>query len=158
MRKVTATVTVLGAFITGGLLGFVISREFYRIKLTAYEAASIDHMSQYVMIQRFQGTPQAYEASLRDLLVVLDERERAGPGLFSGFVPVDKALTYIRLSLLASDRNDADAAARYRTEAEILCPRTGWKSCSADQMTKLVRRLDEHSIWKPSQPTSDHGS
>jgi hypothetical protein len=159
MRKVTATAIALGIFIVGGLLGFGVSREFFRIKLTAYEMANIDHMATYVMIQRFQGTPEAYEVSLRDLLVALDERERAGPGLLSGrAVPVDKALTYIRLALLASHRNDLDAAAKYRAQAEAMCPRLGWKYCSADEMTSLVRRLDEHSVWNPSRSSSGHGS
>jgi hypothetical protein len=160
MGKVTATGIALGTFIVGGLLGFVISREFFRAKLTAYEMANIDHLATYVMIQRFQGTREAYGASLHDLLVALDERERVGPGPFSSgqIVSVDKALTYIRLALLATERNDLDAAAKYRAQAEALCPRAGWKSCSWDDMTKVVRGLDENSTWNTSGPRSDHGS
>jgi hypothetical protein len=159
MGKLTATAIAVGTFIAGGALGFGVSHELYHDKLIAYELANIDHMSTYVMIQRFQGTRQAYETSLRDLLVALDEQERAGPGLFSGrAVPVDRALTFIRLALLASDRNDLDAAAKYRAEAEALCPRLGWKSCSADEMTRIVQRLDEHSMWNPSRSVADHGS
>src|SRR5258708_33201124 len=124
MGKVSATTIVAGTFIAGGLLGFGISHELCHDKLVAYEMSNIDHISTYVMIQRFEGTPQAYQDSLRDFLVALDEQERVGPGLFSGqAVPVDKALTYIRLALLASERNDLDAAAKYRAQAEALCPR-----------------------------------
>ena len=160
MRKVTATGIALGTFIVGGLLGFVISRDSFRAKLAAYEMANIDHLSTYVMIQHFQGTQEAYDVSLHDLLVALDERARAGPGpLSSGqILSVDRALTYIRLSLLATERNDLDAAAKYRAQAEALCPRAGWKSCSWDEMTKVVRGLDENSMWNTSGPRSDRGS
>jgi hypothetical protein len=159
MRKVTAIALAIGALILGGLLGYLVSREFFRAKLMAYEMANIDHLSTYVMIQRFQGTREAYEASLHDLLVALDQRQQAGSGFFSvQVVPVDKALTYIRLALLASERNDLDAAAKYRSQAEAMCPRAGWKSCSWDEMAAIVRRLDENSMWNPSRPAADHGS
>ena len=62
MRKLTAIAIALGAFIAGGLLGFFICRGAYQGVLSAYLMANVDHMSTYVMIQRFQGTPQAYEA------------------------------------------------------------------------------------------------
>jgi hypothetical protein len=160
MGKVTATGIALGTFIAGGLLGFLISREFFRTELTAYEMANIDNLSTYVMVQRFQGTRDAYEASLHDLLVALDERERAGPGPFSSgrILSVDGALTYIRLALLATERNDLDAAAKYWAQAEAMCPRAGWKSCSREDMTKVVRGLDQNSMWNTSGPRSDHGS
>jgi len=159
MGKGTVTAVALVTFIAGGLFGFAISRELFRAKLTAYEMANIDHLSTYVMIQRFQGTRDAYEASLHDLLFALDERERAGPGpLSSGrIVSVDKALTYIRLALLAQERNDLDAATKYRAYAEAMCPRAGWNSCSWDDMTKMVQRLDKSSMWNTSGSPSDHG-
>lgn len=159
MRKVTAAAIALGTFVAGGLAGFWLSREFYQIKLMSYEIASIEHMSTYVSIQRFQGTPQTYETALRDYLLALDERERAGPGPFSSALPVDRAMTYIRLALLATERNDLDAVAKYRSQAEALCPRIGWKSCSADKITTLVQRVDAHSMWNPrSRSAGDHGS
>ena len=159
MGKVTATAIALGTFLAGVLLGYGVSREFYRWKLTAYEMANIDHMSTYVMIQRSQGTPKTYEAALRDFLSALDEQERAGPGLFARAIPVDRVMTYIRLAMLAAEQNDLEAAAKYRSQAEALCPQLGWKSCSADEMTAVVRRLDEHSIWKSTQNSATgHGS
>jgi hypothetical protein len=160
VRKLTAVALAIAALIVGGLLGYVVSREFFRAKLMAYEMASIDHLSTYVMIQRFQGTREAYEASLHDLLLALDERERADPGPVSSrqIVSVDKALTYIRLALLATERSDLDTAAKYRAQAESMCPRAGWKSCSWDEMTNLVRGLDEHSMWNTSGSPSELAS
>jgi hypothetical protein len=160
MGKATSVAAILvGTLVVGSLLGFGVSHMLCRDKLMAYGMANIDHISTYVAIQRFKGTAQTYESSLNDFLVALDEQERAGPGLFSGqAVPVDRALTYIRLSLLALQKNDLDAAAKYRAQAETLCPRLGWKSCSADEMTQVVKRLDAHSMWNPSRAASDNGS
>jgi hypothetical protein len=159
MRKVTATALAIGAFIAGGLLGYVFSRQLFRISLAPYQMANIDHMATYVMIQRFQGTPQAYETALRDFLVALDAQDRAGPGLFSqNLTVVDRAMTYARLALIAAERNDPSSAAKYRSQAEALCPQIGWKSCSADEITRVVRLVDDRSMWKAPQPTSDHGS
>jgi hypothetical protein len=121
--------------------------------------ANIDHMSTYVMIQRFQGTPPAYETALRDFLVALDAQDGAGPGLFSrNIFAVDRAMTYARLGLVAAERNDPSSAAKYRSQAEALCPQIGWKSCSADEIARVVRLVDERSMWNPSPPTSGHGS
>jgi hypothetical protein len=161
VSKVSAIAIAVGAVIAGGLLGFGVSEQLLRNRLGAYEMANIDHLSTYVMIQRFQGTPEAYEAALRNFLAALDERERAGAGPFSSvqILAVDRALTYVRLALLAAERSDLNAAARYRSEAEALCPQMGWKSCSAEEMTEAVRRLDERSMWNPNAaPLAGHGS
>ena len=148
----------LGTFIAGVLLGFGGSHMIYKAKLMAYEMIDTEYMATYVEIQHYQGTPQTYESALRDYLEALERRERAGRGFLSQAIPVSKAMTYARLALLAAERNDLSAASKYRSQAEALCPEIGWKSCSADVITRLVQRVDEHSIWKPSQPSSSHGS
>ncbi len=157
MRKLTASAIALGAFLVGILLGFGGSHWIYKAKLMAYEMIDTEYMATYLEIQRYQGTPQAYERALSDYLEALDRREHAGQGFLSQTIPLEKAMTYARLALVAADRNDPTAAAKYRSQAEALCPRIGWKVCSADQITKLVQRLDEHSVWNP-QSHSDHGS
>ena len=158
MRTITASGIAVGTLIAGGVLGFGVSHMLCDAKLTSYELASVDNMSTFVMIQRFKGTPQAYEAALRAYLVVLDARERAGPGLFSQYIEVDRAMVYARLAILAADRSDLSAAAQYRSRAEALCPHIGWKVCSAEEIVRMVRRLDEHSLWNPSRAPPDHGS
>lgn len=70
MRKLAVTAIALGTFIAGGLLGYGIAREFFLTNNLVYEMASIEHMNTYVMIQRFQGTPQAYATALHDFLVI----------------------------------------------------------------------------------------
>ena len=159
MRKRTASAIALGTFVAGLLLGFGGSHMIYKAKLMAYEMIDIEYMATYVTIQQYQGTPQAYETALRDYLAALDQRERAGRGPFSQAIPLDRAMTYARLALLAAERNDLSAATKYRTQAEALCPQLAWKSCSADEMTAVVRRLDEHSLWNPkSKSVPGHGS
>jgi hypothetical protein len=159
MKKRTATAIAIATFVVGGLAGFSISYATLRAKLTVYEVADVDQMSTYLLVQRFQGTPQAYEAAVRDYLAALEVRERAGPGLLSNVAPVDKALAYSRLALIAAERNDLASAAKYRAQAEAECPKIGWKSCSADEIATVVRRIDEQIGWN-SKPHSvpDHGS
>jgi len=159
MSKLATTVIAVVVFIAGGVLGFGVSRELAQAQLTAYEMADVDHFSTYVMIQRFEGTPQAYEAALNDLLAALDQRERSG----SPFAPerilfVDRALTYTRLALIATSRGDAEAAAKYRSSAEALCPKVEWKTCSTDELAKLVQRLDETSMWNPKHVGGDQAA
>ena len=150
MSKVATIVIAVVAFIAGSMLGFSVSRELAQAKLTAYEMANVDHFSTYVMIQRFEGTPEAYEAALKDLLSALDQREHSGsPFLPPRIIFLDRALTYARLALLATARGDVETPARYRSQAEALCPKVEWKTCSADEFTRLVQRLDTRSMWNP---------
>jgi len=145
MRKLTASAIALGTFIAGVLLGVGGSRMMDKEKLMAYDMVDTEYMATRVEIQRSQGTPEAYEKALHEYLAALARRERAGPGFLSQFIPVDRAMTYARLGLLAADRHDLAAAAKYRSQAEALCPKMGWKSCSADQITQVVQRIDERS-------------
>jgi hypothetical protein len=68
-------------------------------------------------------------------------------------------MTYARLALLAADRNDLNAAAKYRSRSEAQCPHPAWKSCSADEISRLAKRVDEQStsIWN-RPPASDQGT
>jgi hypothetical protein len=71
----------------------------------------------------------------------------------------DKILTYARLALLATDRNDPVRAAKYRSEAQALCPELQWTSCTTDRLTDMVRQLDEHSMGNLKPATAQgHGS
>jgi hypothetical protein len=162
MRKGTAIAIALVTLVVVGLLGFGISREFFRAKLLAYEMSSVETMSTYVGVTRFMGTSEAYESALQDLLAAIDAREKAkvSGGLLSPrAVSVEKALTYVRLALLATERGDHGAAAKYWSQAQALCPQIGWTSCPVDRLTDVVRKLDDHSIWNPKgRSVPNHGS
>ena len=67
-------------------------------------------------------------------------------------------MTYVRLANLATERSDLDAAAKYRSKAEALCPKLEWRRCSADEIASVVQRVDDHSIWNPKKTSTDHGS
>lgn len=165
MRKVVAIATAIGAFIVGGLVGYIVAHRFFQARLTAYQWTSIDTMSRYIMAERFRGTTAAYEAALREFLQSLDawERKGADDGVISPrALAVDRALTYARLALLAAERNDSGAASKYWSQALAMCPQIGWtSSCSVEAFSDAVHRLDEGSIWNPKRrPVSvpEHGS
>ncbi len=166
MRKLTVVAIALVAFIAGAFLGAFGMRELCRWTLVSYDMANIDHLSTLVSIQRFQGTPEAYEAALHNFLIALDERERAHRSalirndiLFSSeMVYADRTFAYIRLSLLAAQRGRVDEAAKYQTLAMAACPHAYWKTCTWDNLSRLVQMVDEHSVWNPQRSVSNHGS
>ena len=165
MRKVTAIAIAIGSFIVGGFVGYIASHRFFQARLTAYQWTSINTMSQYIMAERFRGTPAAYEAALHEFLQSLDawERKGADDGVTSPrALAVDRALTYARLALVAAERNDAAAASKYWSQALAMCPQIGWtSSCSVEAFSDAVHGLDEGSIWNPkrrSVSAAQHGS
>jgi hypothetical protein len=165
MGKVTAIAIAVGALILGGFVGYSVSHRFFLVQLTAYQWAGIETMSNYVMIERFKGTPAAYETALHEFLQSLDawEHERTVTDVISPrALSVDKALTYARLALSATARNDPGAAAKYWSQALAMCPQIGWtSSCSVDGFTDAVRGLDEGSVWNPKPRVGsvpEHGS
>ncbi|MBS0365926.1 MAG: hypothetical protein JSR67_08910 [Proteobacteria bacterium] len=154
MGKGTAIAISLGAFILGGLVGFGVSHRHFSAKLTAYQWTSIETMSDYVMLQRVYSTPAAYESALLEFLQSLDAWDRqhaAGDLITQRALAVDRALTYARLALSASETNRAAVATKYWSQALALCPQIGWTtSCSVDGFTKAVHGLDEASVWRAS--------
>ena len=166
MRKGTAIIVALVALVAGGVLGALGMREVCRMTVMAYDMASVDHVISYMQVQRYADTPEAYEAALRDHLVVLDRREsmKRNPllpndPLLSGNIDrLDRVLAYIRLSVLATQRGRVDDAAKYQKQALAACPALGWKTCDWEHMSALVQKLDERSSWNPDKATSSHGS
>jgi len=124
----------------GAYFGFRLTE----IKAQASEMAQIAHYSVYLDAQRTQGSDAAYEEALRGFLDLLDTHSQGSSPLFSEKVyAVDSALTYARLSVLASKRGASDEAATYIGEALALCPELGWQDCSAKTLTEAVLRLDK---------------
>jgi tetratricopeptide (TPR) repeat protein len=161
MGKLTASAIALGTFVVGALAGYGVSEKFFRARLHAYQWTSVATMSNYVMAERFRGTPEAYEAALHEYLSALDTWKRADEGFTSPrALSVDKAMTYARLALLAADRNDASTAAKYWSQALALCPQIGWTtSCSADSFSELIHAVDDNSFMNPKRLSRpDHGS
>ena len=114
MRKLTITAIATATFVAGVVAGFVVSRRLIDARIFAYELASTELMSNYVAITRFMGKPEVYESALHDLIKTIEVREQSkSTGFLSPrALSVEKAFTYGRLALLASDRNDSDAAAK----------------------------------------------
>jgi hypothetical protein len=107
------------------------------------ETGSIERMTSYVRAQRTLGDTGAYEAALNDLLLAL-ERHRAKPGLIldESVIAADIALTHTRLALLAEGRGDTTVAEQHLDEALAKCPTKFLKSCSVDDLRRMVLEID----------------
>jgi tetratricopeptide (TPR) repeat protein len=130
-------------FAAGAGVGAYIGFRMAEAKAFAHEMAEVSHYSAYLQAQRTQGSDAAYEEALKSYLASLDVRSTGPSPIFPDSVyAVDSALTYARLSILASRRGAKDEAAGYLKKASDLCPRLGWKDCSAATITEMVLRLD----------------
>jgi hypothetical protein len=107
------------------------------------DIAVMERMSFYVHAQRVAGDDRAYEAALKDLLSYLEDR-RSKPALIADerVIATDVALTHTRLALLAERRGNTDDAEEYFAEALVQCPATFLKSCSVDDLRRMVLELD----------------
>jgi hypothetical protein len=106
--------------------------------------AEVAYYSAYLELQRSNGDDRAYEAALRDYLAFLGARKDKPSALFPERVhAVDSALTYARLSALALKRGANDDATRYLAQASALCPKLGWRECSAETISAAAQRLDK---------------
>jgi len=136
-------------FVVGGSLGTYAGYRIAEAKNFATEMAQVAHYSAYLDAQRAQGSDAAYEEALRGYIAVLDLRSKGPSPIFSDKVyAVDSALTYARLSTLASRRGAKEEAATYLMKASDLCPRLGWKDCSAATITEVAARLDKGRATK----------
>ena len=145
-----STITRIGIFVlvfaAGGGLGTYLGFRIAGGKAFADEMAQVAHYSAYLDAQLAKGNDAAYEEALRGYLALLDMRSRSASPMFSEKVyAVDTALTYARLSVLASKRGANDEAAAYLTKASALCPKLGWEDCSAATITQVAGRLDKRS-------------
>jgi hypothetical protein len=176
MGKRTIVAIAVGSLLTGAVLGVVVvryglnditMRDRCRMALTAYEMADVDHMYSYVMVQRTLGTPEAYATALKDMLTALDQRDRAwklaslqgGSFVLSeNITRADRALTYARLSLLASQQSHMEEATMYQSKAVAACAGSMWKTCSWEGLAMMVKRLDERGRSPTQSDSQSHGS
>ena len=137
--------TYLVVFVVGCAVGGYVAFRVTESKAVANEMAQLAHYAAYLEAQRTSANDAAYEEALRGFLTLLDTSSRGPAPLFSDQVyAVDSALTYARLSVLASKRGAHAEARQYLVKASSLCPRLGWKECSTDEIVATARRLDRN--------------
>jgi hypothetical protein len=163
VKIVTVIAIALGLFFAGYWIGAGVSQKVSEARLSILNSSNADEMLRYAAVTHALGTSQAYEEALHELLRAIEAREKLDePGGLAASplaLSMDKVLTYARLALLATERNDPVSAARYWSNAQALCPALQWTSCTPDRLTGVLRQLDEHSVWnlEPPRP-ADHGS
>ena|SRR5688572_22928575 len=144
MRTLARMGLYLLVFAAGGGLGTYIGYRIAETKAFAADMAQVAHYSAYLDAQRTQGSDAAYEEALRGYIKLLDLRSKGSSPIFSDKVyAVDSALTYARLSFLASRRGAKEEAGAYLMKASDFCPRLGWKDCSGAIITEVAARLDK---------------
>jgi hypothetical protein len=166
MNKLLATTIAFGTLVLGVIVGIYFgagaAQKVCQAQAALFDMSNAQTMSRYAAVTLAMGSPDASERALQEYLRALDTREKLD--IPAGFVSptaltMDKALTYARLALLAKTRNDPVGAATYWSQAQALCPILQWTSCTADDLTAVVRQLDEHSIWGIKPPAAEgHGS
>ena len=144
MKTITRVGTYVLAFAAGGSIGAYVGFHAAEAKAFAHEMAEVSHYAAYLDAQRAQGNDAAYEEALKGFLAVLETRSKGPSPIFPDRVyAVDSALTYARLSILASKRGAKEEATALLVKASDLCPRLAWKECSAATITEMAVRLDK---------------
>src|SRR5215831_6078578 len=139
----------VAVFALGVALGFYLGFQASDARFAVGQLAEIAHYGAFLEAQRSNGSDAAYEEALRGYLQVLNER-RGKPSLFSAsetVIAFDSALTYARLSALAEKRDAHEEATRYLNEATALCPKLGWRECSAETISAFAQRLDKRGLF-----------
>jgi hypothetical protein len=115
------------------------------------EIADITYHATLLEVQRNNGTDAAYEEALLAYLAFL-ERRKGEPGLILSerAHAADTALTYARLSALATRRGAVEQASQYLASASAVCPRLGWRECSGEAIVAAVERLDDQRWSGPA--------
>jgi len=147
----------IGALCAGVALGDLFVRwelkPFLMLARSAYNMAFVD----YVDVQHYEGTPEAYEAALTEYLRELSAgakwRDDMSP---ASLIAYDQALTYVRLSQSQAQRGAAQESARSLASAVAFCAHFHSKGCTEDELLAIVKRIDERRAQK-SKDCEAHG-
>jgi tetratricopeptide (TPR) repeat protein len=149
MNTIARIGVYLLVFAAGGGVGTYVGYQIGEAKAFAHEMAEVSHYSEYLQAQRTKGSDVAYEDALKAYLTSLEMRSRSPSPMFQDKVyATDSALTYVRLSILASKRGAQEEASTYLKKAVDLCPRIGTHDCSAAALREMVIRLDKGALTK----------
>jgi hypothetical protein len=118
-----------------------------------FETAEMSYYLAYVNTQMSEGTDATREEVLHEFLKQNEKRRGHPSALFDigdrGFA-MDAALTYARLAALAQKRGANQEAQQYLVRAASFCPQFGWKECSIEKISYMVKRLDKKGTFKTS--------
>jgi hypothetical protein len=153
MNTVTRIGILLAVFAAGIAIGAYLGIMVTQSRSLADEMAEVAYYSTFLEVQRSKGDDAAYEQALRGYLSILNDRKGRPSVLLSERTNAfDSALTYARLSTLARRRGAIEEASRYLAEASALCPKLGWRECSAESIAAVAQRLDQRGLFGSGKP------
>lgn len=104
----------------------------------------------YVFGIRKNRNNEAHEEDLRSYLAYLDARARDRDAVNANVYAFDKTLARVRLSQLAQSRGATGVAVRMTEEADAICPLTGLRNCSANNVLITARERDRRAWGIPA--------
>ena len=152
MRTRYVVLLGLAAFCAGVVAGEFRARHVFKPYLEIAQIAYGAALSEYVDVQHQDGTPEAYEASLRDFLHGLDVSDswpmEPYPRRFQSF---DRLLTYTRLARSQAARGATEESQRSMQAAIAACNLGKWKACTEEHLQAMVKELDERHAKRLQQ-------
>jgi hypothetical protein len=98
----------------------------------------------YIDVQHYEGTPEAYEAALTQYIQELNGNAKWPYDITpTSLLAFDQTLAYVRLSESQAKRGATQDAARSLASAEASCARFHFKGCDEASVLAIVKRLDE---------------
>src|SRR5258708_7998353 len=157
MRTRYVVLIGVGALCAGVALGDLFARwELKPALVLAHRAYSLAFVD-YVDVQHYEGTPEAYEAGLTDYI-----HELSGSAKWkydfspASLIAFEQTLAYARLSESQAQRGATQESARSLASAVASCSQFHSKGCSEAEILAIVKRLDERHGLKSTQCES-HG-
>ena len=146
-RPFAFTLCVIAAAVVGVAAGF-----YYGRKGSSGADPMIDlftvaqsRYSSYLFSIRMDRNGEAHDDDLRSYLAYLNERARDQDSATHHLYAFDKALALTRLSQIAQSRKAISDAARLSKDADAICPSTGLRNCSANDLLFTVRERDRRT-------------
>jgi hypothetical protein len=97
----------------------------------------------YVNVQGVEGTPEAYEASLKEFLRSLDASDKWPEDMYPPrYHAFDRIMTYARLAESQAKRGATSESEESMQAALNECHALGWKTCSGPEIQAVQKRLD----------------
>jgi len=135
------------AALIGGGIGFALGRGTSQETAPAVDllSAAQSRYSSYVFAVRGGRDADARESDVRSYLAFLDARAVSPSARNSNIFAFDKALAMVRLAQIAQSRKSVDEAAAMIRSADGICPLTGLRNCSANDLLYTIRERDRHA-------------
>ena len=135
---------ICGAAIVFLWLGLEARKSLGESNAMLTQVAVVSRYASFVDVQRTNGTKKEYKEALLNFLTGIDEAAKQPSSFYdSKMYAGDKTLTYERLSRIEKESGNINKSEEYMKRAMENCSRTGWKDCSASNITLISKKLED---------------